>query len=79
MFDEKKRRKEISKVISEHVYAFGIVVHELFCIEIVDKLISQEQSIIEPLINCLALYYEYCKNDHKINNINETAKKLLEE
>jgi len=37
------------------------------------------EEMIEPLVNCLALYYEHCKNDHQINYINETAKKLLKD
>lgn len=33
----------------------------------------------KQLIDCLKLYYDHCKNNHQINSINETAKKLLED
>jgi len=33
----------------------------------------------KQLLDALKLYYEHCKNNHQINGINETAKKLLED
>ena len=39
--------EELRQAISEHVYAFGIIVPELFCAEIVDEVISQEKLMIE--------------------------------
>lgn len=41
------------------------------------RIIQLEQQN-KQLLNCLKLYYTHCKNDHQINYINETAKKLLE-
>lgn len=33
----------------------------------------------KQLLDALKLYYDHCKNNHQINSINETAKKLLED
>jgi hypothetical protein len=72
MFDIEKRRKELAGIRYEN---FG----GHFIYSAVDDIITQEKFMIEPLINCLKLYYDHCKNDHQINGINETAKKLLGE